>query len=147
MAAVDYLGDSVAAHKPNAELELQKNLRRGECSRPLPANEVEDPCPQPGADAVQRIVERVPLEGDEISRPRAASCVLNVDDRHHGSVARQDVAGIEVGVDHVGGLWGGRRSAHASSRRSTRDDAAEEYPESRATVASRPVTTRQANLQ
>ena len=61
------------------------------------------------SDTVQRILEGVPLEGDEISRPRAATCVPDIHDRHRRSVTDQDIAGVEIGMDHVRCLswwWG-----------------------------------------
>jgi len=53
---------------------------------PLPADHDEDSRPQPPSDTGQRILEGVPLEGGEISRPRAATCVPDIHDRHHRSV-------------------------------------------------------------
>ena len=50
----------------------------------------------------QRILEGVPNERDEISRPRAPTCVFDIHDRDHCSVADLDIAGgCEIGMDHV----------------------------------------------
>ena len=117
----------VVAPEADAPLELQQDLRRREHRRPVPADRGEDPRPQPTADPVQRCVEGVPLEGREIGRARAAPGVLDVHDRHHRSVTDQDVAGVEIGVDHVRRPRRWRDVGTGEPRRSTRAATAEEW--------------------
>src|SRR4051812_4366314 len=107
MAALDHPCNDIVAPETDGPLELQEDLCRCEHRRPLPADQGEDSRPQPPSDTVQRILEGVPLEGGEISRPRAATCVPDVHDRHHRTVTDQDIAGVEIGMDHVRCLWWG----------------------------------------
>jgi hypothetical protein len=76
MAALDHPCNDIVAPETDGPLELQEDLCRCEHRRPLPAHHDEDSRPQPPSDTVQRILEGVPLEGGEISRPRAATCSL-----------------------------------------------------------------------
>ena len=93
MAAFDHPGNDIVAPETDGPFELQEDLGRGEHRRPLPAGHVEDSRPQLPSDIIQRIPEGVPLEGGEISRPRAATCVPDIHDRHHRSVTNQNIAG------------------------------------------------------
>ena len=94
MAALDHPCNDIVAPETDGPLELQEDLCRCEHRRPLPADQDEDSRPQPPSDTVQlRIPEGVPHEGGEISRPRAATCVPDIHDRHHRSVTDQDIAG------------------------------------------------------
>src|SRR5690242_5116665 len=101
MAALDHPGNDIVAPETDGPLELQEDLCRCEHRRPLPAGRGEDSRPQPPPDTVQPIVEGMPLEGGEISRPRAAACVPDIHDRHHRSVTDQDIPWAEIGMDHV----------------------------------------------
>src|SRR5215469_1157367 len=101
MAALDHSWNEIVAPETDGPLELQENLCRCEDCRPLPADQDQDSRPQPPSDTVQRIGEGVPLEGGEISRPRAAACVPDIHDRHHRSVTDQDIPRDEIGMDHV----------------------------------------------
>ena len=59
------------------------------------------------------ILEGVPHEGGEVSRPRAATCVPDIHDRHHRSVTDQDIAGVERSAWTMSGASrGGGTSAH-----------------------------------
>src|SRR3954454_24369963 len=101
MAALDHPRNDIVPPETDGPLERQKDLCRCEHRRPLPADEVEDPRPQPSPNTVQQwILEGVPNEGDEICRPRAASRVLDIHDRDHCSVPDKDIAGsCEIGMD------------------------------------------------
>src|SRR5689334_21955114 len=101
MAALDHPCNDIVAPETDGPLELQADLSRCEHRRPLPADQGEDSRQQPPSDTVQRILEGVPLQGGEISRPRAATGVLDIHDRHHCCVTDQDIAGVEIGMDHV----------------------------------------------
>ena len=101
MAAVDHSWNDIVAPETDGPLELQEDLCRCEHRRPLPADQVEDSRPQLPSDTVQRILEGVPLEGGEIGRPRAATRVPDIHDRHHRAVPDQDIAGVEICMDHV----------------------------------------------
>src|SRR3954451_3305230 len=101
MAAGDDPWNDIVAPEADGPLELQEDLCSCEHRRSLPVDQLEDSGPQPPPDTVQRILEGVPLESREISRPRAATCVLDIDDRHHRSITNQDIAWVEIGMDHV----------------------------------------------
>src|SRR5687767_2190311 len=107
MAALDRAWNDIVAPLSDRVLEHVEDVCRCEHRRPLPADQVEDSRPQPPSDTVQlRILEAVPHKGGEVFRPRAATCVPGVHDRHHRSVTDQDIAGgVEIGMDHVGCLW------------------------------------------
>ncbi len=93
MAALDHPWNDIVAPATDGDLEHVEGLCRCEHRRLLPADQVEDSRPQPPSDTGQRILEGVPHEGGEISRPRAATCVPDIHDRHHRSVTDQDIAG------------------------------------------------------
>src|SRR5581483_4878871 len=121
MAALDHPCNDIVAPVTDGELELQEDLCRCEHRRPLPADQVEDSRPQPSSGTVQRILEGVPHEGGEISRPRAAT----------GAPSRtRTLSGLRSAWTMSGASRGGGTSAHTSRRRSTRADTTEEYPES-----------------
>ena len=101
MAALDHPCNGIVAPVTDGPLELQEDLCRCEHRRPLPADQGEDSRLQPPSGTVQRILVGVPLEGGEVSRPRAAACVPDIHDRRHRSVTDQDIAGVEIGMDHV----------------------------------------------
>src|SRR3954467_10384876 len=103
MAALDQPRNDIVPPETDGPLERQEDLRRGKHRGLLPADQVEDPRPQPPPTTVQqRTLEGVPNEGHEISRPRAATRVLDVHDRDHCSVPDQDITGsCEIGMDHV----------------------------------------------
>ena len=107
MAALDHSLNDIVPPETDGPLQRKEDLRRCEHRRPLPVDQVEDPRPQPPPNTVQqRILERVPNEGDEISRSRAATCVPYVHDRDHRSFTDQDIAGsCEIGMDHVSCDW------------------------------------------
>src|SRR4051794_33830578 len=101
MGALDHSCNDIVARVTDWPFELQEDLCRDEYRRPLPTAQVEHSGPHPRSDTVQRILEGVPLEGGEISRPRAATYVPDTHDRHHRSITDQDIVGLEIGMDHV----------------------------------------------
>ncbi len=67
MAARDDPWNDVVAAETDGPLEHVEDLRRCKHRCALPADQVEDPCPQPPSDAIQqRILERVPDECERI---------------------------------------------------------------------------------
>src|SRR3954464_6425298 len=76
VAALDHPWNDIVAPVTNGDLEHVEDLRRCQHRRPVPADQVENSRPQSPSDTVQqRILEGVPHQGGEISRPRAATCV------------------------------------------------------------------------
>ena len=136
ISALDYRWNEIVTPETDGPLELQEDLCRCEHRRLLPSDEREDFRPQPPSDTVQWVLEGMPLKRDEIGRPRPAACVRDVHERYYRSVTDQDVAGVEVGMDHVRCRSGGETSAHISRTRSTRADTPEECLESPATLDS-----------
>ena len=130
MAALDHPWNDIVAPVTDGTSRVPEDLCRCEHRRPLPADQGEDSRPQLPSDTVQRNRGRVPLEGGEISRPHAATCVPDIHDRHHRSVTDQDIAGVRSAWTMSGASRGGGTSTHTSRRRSTKADTTEEYPES-----------------
>src|SRR5258707_12804220 len=101
MAALDHPCNDIVAPETDGPLELQEDLCRCEHRRPLPTDHDEDSRPQPPSDIAQRILEGVPLQGEDISSPRAATSVPDIHDPNNRSVTAHDIARVEIGMDHV----------------------------------------------
>ena len=114
MAALDHPCNDIVAPETDGPLELQEDLCRCEHRRPLPADHDEDSRPQPPSDTVQRILEGVPLEGGEISRPRALPAFLI---STTAPSRTRTLPGLRSAWTMSGTSRGGGTSAHTSRRR------------------------------
>jgi hypothetical protein len=77
MAALDHPWNDIVALVTDGDLEHVEDLCRCEHRRPLPADQVDNPRPQPPSDAVQqRILKGVPSAGiSTVEHARRHGCV------------------------------------------------------------------------